>query len=622
MNAGFLNEVDRIVAQMVREEPSELRGYLAAISPDRAMHRGTTAPAVQPRFGTRPSGLLVPQQHAHSSAPIDAMYHYLTAKEVLGFVPEPSEVGEHLRRVALPDVLLKLAIILAALRAPGADRREVDVRFANELAEPFRTRVLNNLRDPSATFIAPQAWFALAKLACHVSGDALSPGTLPGDLHYAALVMAQHLGTGLDTTELVVGADPAPFSRELIANQVFNAKPSEAHLLARFARRWMEMPDERSDDPLVVPLREVFEEVTGVPLPDFMMIGAGLWAASCGGTPHVLPGYFDSLGLSSTQQDEALAIITVDVPTFRALVTKETREFGLEWAVSTFSQYPVVRLYDGSLLVLDPALVLQRVFGWLPLFDITSRLKNRGEAGRKRANQVFGCVQHLSELYAHEVLASALAGGPVTRLYDSDDLLNAFGGPGRRVADAAVDYGDGWVVAETTTSQLGRKAVAGLDDETLVKDLDKLVGEVEQIDSTIRSLRDSESVLTALPATDGRRFTPVLVVAEGFPVNPVSLANLRERVAAKGFLAGTDTDPLEVLDIEELEMVEALQESGGPNLRDLLRAKQASNFHHDSLRNYVIFEVSDQLRHPRRLNKLWEQVFKPTFDRLLANAAA
>lgn len=550
------------------------------------------------------------------------MYHYLTAKEVLGFIPEPSEVGEHLRHVALPDVLLKLAIILAALRTPGADRREVDVRFANELGEPFRTRVLNNLRDPSATFIAPQAWFALAKLACRVSGDALVPGTVPGDLHYAALVMAQHLGTDFDTTEPVVGADPGPFSRELVANQVFNSKPSEAHLLARFARRWLEMPDERSDDPLVVPLREVFEEVTGVPLHDFMMVGTGLWAASCGGTPHVLPGYFDALGLSSTRQDAALALISADVPTFRALVMKETREFGLEWAMSTFSQYPVVRLYDGSHLVLDPALVLRRVFGWLPLFDITSRLKTRGAAGRRRANQVIGCAQHLSEVYAHEILESALAGGPVTRLYDSHDLLNAFAAPGRRVADAAVDYGDGWVVVETTTSQLRRETVAGLDDETLAKDLDKLIGEVEQIDSTIRSLRDSESVLTGRPAIDGRRFTPVLVVTEGFPVNPVSLTHLRERAAAKGFLAGADTDPLEALDVEELEIVEALQESGGPNLRDLLRAKQASNFHHDSLRNYVIFEVSDQLRHPRRLDKLWDQVFKPALEQLVAHEAA
>jgi hypothetical protein len=622
MSDRVLDDVARILTEMASREPAELRGYLVPVTAERAMLRGTSAPVLLARFAPMPSGLLVPDVHALAAAPIDAMYHYVTAEQVLGAVPDATEVGEHLRRVALPVVLMKLATIMSALHEPGADRREVNARFARELSEPYRTRALNLLRDPSAAFIAPQVWFVLAKLACMVGGDELLPTTKEGDLHYAALVAAQHLGANFDTTEPVMGAEPGPFSRELVANQVFNSNLSEAHLFGRFARRWLQLPDELSEDNRVLPLRAVFEEVTGVPLVDFMMLGVGLWAATAQQTPRILPGYFDSLGLSRERQEAALALVSLDIPSFRAAVQAEVREFGLEWAVSTFSQFPVVRLYDGSHLVLDPDLLLRRVFGWLPVFDMTSVLDAGDKASRKRAGQIRRCMQHLSEVYAHEVLASAVAGGPATRLYDGDDLLRAYQKKGRRHADAAVDYGDGWIVVETTTSQVRRDTVAGLDEAALVTDLDKLVDEVEQVDSTIRFLRENEQALTGQKPVEGRRFTPVLVVAEGFPVNPMSLAHLRKRTAAKGLLAAPDTDPLEVLDVEELEMVEALQGAGGPNLRDLLRAKQDSNFHHDSLRNYIIFQVNDQLRRPQRLDGLWEQVFKPTLERLVAHEAA
>ena len=91
-------------------------------------------------FADHQSGLLLPAQHVRGHAPIDAMYHYLTASDVLGGAPAATEVGEHLARVPLAVVLLKLAIIMAALREPGTNRSAVDAR----------TRVTNQglLADP------------------------------------------------------------------------------------------------------------------------------------------------------------------------------------------------------------------------------------------------------------------------------------------------------------------------------------------------------------------------------------------------------------------------------------------------------------------------------------------
>jgi hypothetical protein len=98
--------------------------------------------------------------------------------------------------------------------------------------------------------------------------------------------------------------------------------------------------------------------------------------------------------------------------------------------------------------------------------------------------------------------------------------------------------------------------------EALSGDLDKLVGEVEQIDSTIAALRAEEPVLTGAAAHPVRRFYPLLVAAQGFPVNPISTELLRARVRLRGLLSGPDVAPLEGVDTVELAMLEALADTG------------------------------------------------------------
>jgi hypothetical protein len=112
---------------------------------------------------------------------------------------------------------------------------------------------------------------------------------------------------------------------------------------------------------------------------------------------------------------------------------------------------------------------------------------------------------------------------------------------------------------------LRRESVAGRSDDDVEQDLDKFVAKVTQIDSTINQLRKDPQRLTGHVVTSRKTtFYPVLVLAEGFPVNPISLTIMRERVKAGGLLVGADTASLEILDTVEIEMIESLQESGAP----------------------------------------------------------
>ena len=71
--------------------------------------------------------------------------------------------------------------------------------------------------------------------------------------------------------------------------------------------------------------------------------------------------------------------------------------------------------------------------------------------------------------------------------------------------------------------------MASTSAERLDGDFTKLLEKVHQLDATTTSLRVRESALTGqpAPALRRRRYFPVLVLTEGFPVNSITLTMLR-----------------------------------------------------------------------------------------------
>jgi hypothetical protein len=83
----------------------------------------------------------------------------------------------------------------------------------------------------------------------------------------------------------------------------------------------------------------------------------------------------------------------------------------------------VVRFDDGGLLVLDRNLLVRRIFGGLLAYDVVDTLAAGSRTGAKRARHVAGCLQHLAEVYALEVLQAVTTGGlGRSRVYDDAAL--------------------------------------------------------------------------------------------------------------------------------------------------------------------------------------------------------
>ncbi len=232
------------------------------------------------------------------------------------------------------------------------------------------------------------------------------------------------------------------------------------------------------------------------------------------------------------------------------------------------------------------------------------------DAGGRVAQQ----IESMRRLLAQgepEVLRGISSDRGAGRVYDDADLKAAFERPGQRIADAAVDYGDTWVVVEVTTTQLRRDVALAVTEESQVEDIDKLPGELDQIQGTIDALRREECRLTGVSSAIRRRYLPLLLLAEGFPVNPVSLTMIRERARARGLLQADDVLPVEVLDVEELEMIEALQEQSGMSLLSVILAKQASSLSLAAVRNHILCEQNLETLQSERISRLWPRAFAP-----------
>ena len=131
---------------------------------------------------------------------------------------------------------------------------------------------------------------------------------------------------------------------------------------------------------------------------------------------------------------------------------------------------------------------------------------------------------------------------------------------------------------------------------------------------TIRAIRENESRLTGAPQVTGRRFVPVLVATEGFPVNPMTTAAIEREIAYRHLLESGLVWRLQIIDQEELDMIENVVETGQAGFLELLdgheRARCADG-------PQVLAAVGPlDVGTPRRLERAFRKSWRPALRAL------
>lgn len=612
-------ELDRLRQALADREPVQLRmSYLARPDTSRPVWQGTTVPVIGAREITvRESGLVVPISTTPGPAPIDAMSVFLTAKEVLQRPITAEDVMKALRSNTTADLLFTAAYWLAPLEANGTSDNDLQLRAASMFFQdtpdaPVLTRV-RNLIGNGYRLLAPQVLMAVMKAALLVSPRGPLSEEIRGfaPLVTAMLGMAQTLGAGTDDGPKW-GGFPERLSLELVRNQYFNVDHNVGSLLARYQRLWHEIPAGLAKERGAINFVDTFKQVTGVRLDDLWLTATPLVGAATEGRIRFLADYLAQIPLPPATREGALRLLAIDVDEMRALVDAETKASGFDWAYTSFRHYPLVRLEDGSLLLLSLKFLQERTLGGAAYWELDRHYAAQGEAAFQRFRKFYAKVveQYVRESLQH-IVPQARAGA--RRLFDEQDQWKAWGTKKAKpkACDFLIDYGTAWVAIEVVSGRLTQESISGGTSSDFNRDVRKLVEEKAlQLDSTIRNLDRNEKALTGRPRTSGRKIYPIVLVAHGFPVNPTTMTIIHERINDVGLLKGRNVAKLEIIDLDNLEQIEAFLEDGGLSFPELLADKQSANLRLTAFDQYLSFERGVLLRRPSRIGDFAKNVIR------------
>ncbi|GAA1409762.1 hypothetical protein [Oerskovia paurometabola] len=587
----------RLVSTLSGAEPKDLSTHLVGALDSKRYFQGTTIRALSQDFAPIASGLLVPMHLAQPPEPIDLVMVYTTLNELRDTPVPPEDFLETLETLHVGDVLLFVAGWLNRHRS-GASLVELDREYLQILPPELAARAKTLLASPDMRkhLIAPQQLVALASLALavcpsqpeqpHPAPEAVLP-LLP--LAVGDLLVAH-------SDELSDEESGERLRREMVSNHIFYSPKTMPHLIARWFRTWYEFPmiDEAVPDDYLIAL---YREATRVDLLDLATMTLAMWQSAGDGTYRTIDSSLTDLGIAEDRVDVTLgAIAGTPLQVLMAMAESPPTS----WNSDVLRRFPALRWGDGSTVVIDRSFLIERVYGWLPYWDVHNHLKTQGD---KKRTGLFGTtLRGYAERYAIEAITSMAGSG---RVFPETTLQQAYGGKGIKIIDCAIAYPDTWVVLDVCTHAPKRETVHGRDPGALAEDIDKLViTKARQLQSTINQLRANESKLTGHPSGAPKVFAPVVLATEGFPVNPITTAMIREELVALDLLTASDILPLQILDLEEVEMIEGLQEVGGPSLATLLRDKPRGGFAGSAMRDYLLVERQEQVEIPTRVRDL------------------
>lgn len=566
-------------------EPPELRSYLTIPKSDHAVHSGTTVPVLG-LVKRHSSGLFVPINAQFDPQPLDRIGVLLTAEDLYGTAGGLPEIVELATAIGVENLLTWCAFVLRRLRSEEGWGSSAAIEFVRHLPPAARARGEALIAEGRVLF-SRESMFVLAKIALKCSGPENTPeADFLGPVAAMALMLNDVSGArSPGFIQRFPGDFPSDVIAWLAANQFVNADIEESSFMACFEDRWNN--DDRDSSKEV---KDEFRKHMGYSIREQAWVALILWmAATADGAVVFDRCLLTSLDVESGIVDRILLNVSRTPEEFASEIDLDNVQ-ELLWDHDQLGNSPLIRMSDDRYLLLDPSLLIRRCLGWAPMYDLPLP---RGNSERLLARA--------TEDYAISILEGLYDSTPLRRVFPESELKSL--SPESRCADAVVDFGSSFAVFEISARRVPRRVVHGSPD-AVSGFFEILLDEIGQVAATSRVLQEKRHLLTGQKHNDSDvsiRIFPIVLMTEGFPINPLVLAELRARVAARALFEGINSAPVEVFDLVELEMLEAIAEVGGPSLPELLEEKSTSNYWSDSLRSYLISRPDLELIRARRL---------------------
>jgi hypothetical protein len=575
---------------------------------------GSTVQALG-RLGGRAttSGFWVPSADPASHA---FMGTYVTLEEYLPGVAESLDLGDVAEKHRRSS-LITAVVVLNRLSAKPEHRAELTDGFSSALPPDARRRFDASMHARTGglgrLIVAPQPLLLSLRWLIGVS-PASEP--LQGEITPLDATLFVHLaGEKLFSREDVVDQDPDIARRRLMLVLMnLGALGNQDDVYAsidRTVRLWREFGAHTVRE-LGVPAADLFARCAGVEIEDALAIGFALMAHAMSWEPGqpVLLQRSIAPSVPAELRDRCYAFLVQELADSLGSLGPPVSEFDL----LAIESRPVLGVGDG-LIVLDEQMLWRRCTSGL-FWNVHDALKERSEREAGSFREAFGAMVEEAVEASLRRLAPIDLGG-ATNYYTEHDLASAYG-PGVARCDAIVDFGGDVMFVEVVSGRLSVQARVNADLAKLEADFDRLViAKCRQIDDAMKCFMADERPLTGLaPRTHVPVLVPVLVVGGGFPVNPLSLSYIRDRLGENGYLDDPRISGLCLLDLEDVDELEGMHEHG-IDVPRLLRDWQASELRDVPLNNYVLsLGIPAEARRPARMRESVDATFREVVRRL------
>lgn len=535
-------------------------------------------------------------------------------EELYGQTVSEKEVIARLRRFKRAECLCTLSKIGITLEERGSFDLTVQRDLVSNLGDAeFQDRVQRLPAEEQVIFFELQILNAVKLVILHCSNRPRRRFTSQREAQ-AFLRMLTMISS------LVAKADAAAILLSLAArNLPFHSPEDFRYLAARYRELFRILPnDPRLAKSLnTLDIEQAFRRATGVDLLTYMCVGMAL-VTHLSETNHDLNRwfirartFFKDTTLGARRGQRVLNLFALPIERMRARLLRETRAGRSAYAVTTLRQRPLIYARRGYLVCPSPRFLKERFTSGI-YWTIADSLPERR---RLRFFRYFG---ELFEEYVSRALTRMIpdGGGLARRLFREFPYQAAHGEV--RTSDLMVVYGRSAVFFEVNSARLQTQTTVRGDPKAFERDAGKMIIEnAKQLARVITDFRQGRFQLGETSSRDIDRIYPVIVTLQTFPQLPQIWSWLSHwMVAKKVKLDGAGVRPLQVLDSEEIENLEAIVQNGY-SISDVLEAKCSSKYREESLKNFLFY--SQQFNRGPGNAYLWDrfkEFLKETHERL------
>ncbi len=430
-----------------------------------------------------------------------------------------------------------------------------------------------------------------------------------------SILLAHAAGSFFDIASRGIGkmlcGYPAHLLLELARNATLYEQDDPGAMIARTWTLWREYePSEKKLRELGAKPKELLREATGMELEGLMAMGFaafGHLSNIAPGAPILMsPDYFAKAAETAEQEEAVLRTLTSTPDELREALEGRTGQYDF----LAFQSKPILRTEDGF-LVLDGRYLLDKFTSRGLYWIVHDYLKFELGDENRRARWNEAHAQMVEKMVEEQLrsVAPGLPGSPDRAFYGEEELAEAYAGKdGSKVCDAAVDYGDRFLLFEVVDRQLTHGT--RVEGNTSSFERDTRLGVVDkcrQLDATGKALLKNPQALTKSPPVSGMKVVPVLIVAGGYPNDPLSRSYADEMVKKKGLLQEDRIEKLGIVNLAEVEMLEALAETRH-DLAGVITDWKNSSLGNSSLWNYLIEHYDHRNLRSRRIQSRVEEV--------------